>query len=585
MRVIHSSFKTRPLQILSLGIVVVLTVGIFVTINQIQKRQNTQGDAAATNINFNLGAESRIFTAAQFNKGSYPDTHTSFIKDATNQFRVFMAAGRDMYLFTGTNGNDLVPFGGGANPKAVLGPSFVEGAPDENYASAGEVFVDPTNPNRLLAFYHGENHCAQGWTTFVASILLASSLDGGQTWTRNGEVISGFNEQPCASAGRPTGAGELSAIKIGSYYYIYFITWAPGIADEIHMARVPVDQIFNPSAYQKWNNGSFSTPGIGGTSTAVMKRDANQGMTFVSNPGVSWNTYLQSYLSIARANNGFYFYTSPDGINWSTPKKIAGTDSYIYPSLMDFSQNSDMTTDQNFELWYGRTIPEGYHVAFRKPVTLTADNVPANTSTPTPVAATATSTPTPLTTPFTDITYTLTITVPANTPAGTYKIMAGLYNTTTTVRMILNPGPGVINEGSNRYTTGTLAVNTTPPAAPNGSGPEPAIPAIFLTTPSVISAQPGQTITLNFNWRLNSIPPNTQAFVHFVNSAGAVAFQADHPISTSTNPADLDKNGQVNVIDLSILLSNFGTTNTIADINKDGTVNVVDLSMFLSNFN
>src|SRR6185503_11693441 len=47
-------------------------------------------------------------------------------------------------------------------------------------------------------------------------------------------------------------------------------------------------------------------------------------------------------------------------------------------------------------------------------------------------------------------------------------------------------------------------------------------------------------------------------------------------------PGDLNNDNTVNIQDLSILLSNYNTTNTSADINNDGTVNVLDLSILLS---
>jgi hypothetical protein len=47
---------------------------------------------------------------------------------------------------------------------------------------------------------------------------------------------------------------------------------------------------------------------------------------------------------------------------------------------------------------------------------------------------------------------------------------------------------------------------------------------------------------------------------------------------------DLNNDGTVNVFDLSILLSDWGTNNATADINKDGTVNIFDLSILLSNW-
>jgi hypothetical protein len=49
-------------------------------------------------------------------------------------------------------------------------------------------------------------------------------------------------------------------------------------------------------------------------------------------------------------------------------------------------------------------------------------------------------------------------------------------------------------------------------------------------------------------------------------------------------PGDLNNDNTVNVTDLSILLSNYGTTNTNADINNDGSVNVLDLSILLSHY-
>jgi dockerin type I repeat protein len=47
---------------------------------------------------------------------------------------------------------------------------------------------------------------------------------------------------------------------------------------------------------------------------------------------------------------------------------------------------------------------------------------------------------------------------------------------------------------------------------------------------------------------------------------------------------DLNSDNTVNVTDLSILLSNYGTANTAADINLDGTVDILDLSALLSHY-
>jgi hypothetical protein len=47
---------------------------------------------------------------------------------------------------------------------------------------------------------------------------------------------------------------------------------------------------------------------------------------------------------------------------------------------------------------------------------------------------------------------------------------------------------------------------------------------------------------------------------------------------------DLNNDNSVNITDLSILLSDYGTSNAAADINGDSTVNITDLSILLSNY-
>jgi len=49
-------------------------------------------------------------------------------------------------------------------------------------------------------------------------------------------------------------------------------------------------------------------------------------------------------------------------------------------------------------------------------------------------------------------------------------------------------------------------------------------------------------------------------------------------------PGDLNNDNTVNITDLSVLLSNYGTASSSADINGDGTVNVLDMSILLSHY-
>jgi len=56
--------------------------------------------------------------------------------------------------------------------------------------------------------------------------------------------------------------------------------------------------------------------------------------------------------------------------------------------------------------------------------------------------------------------------------------------------------------------------------------------------------------------------------------------------SSAATIADTDLNGDgvVNLTDMSMLLSNFNTANTVGDIDHNGTVNLTDLSMLLTNY-
>ncbi|MBX4197188.1 hypothetical protein KW801_01370 [Candidatus Saccharibacteria bacterium] len=65
------------------------------------------------------------------------------------------------------------------------------------------------------------------------------------------------------------------------------------------------------------------------------------------------------------------------------------------------------------------------------------------------------------------------------------------------------------------------------------------------------------------------------------NSSAAATLTA---ATVTAKPGDLNGDNAVNITDLSILLSNWNTTNAVADINKDGIVNIFDLSILLSNY-
>ena len=81
----------------------------------------------------------------------------------------------------------------------------------------------------------------------------------------------------------------------------------------------------------------------------------------------------------------------------------------------------------------------------------------------------------------------------------------------------------------------------------------------------------------------------TAASVHIYEIADSSIAVSPSPTTTITptpsgKTGDLNKDGQVNIFDLSILLSHWGTADATSDVNHDGTVNIFDLSTLLSHW-
>jgi len=74
------------------------------------------------------------------------------------------------------------------------------------------------------------------------------------------------------------------------------------------------------------------------------------------------------------------------------------------------------------------------------------------------------------------------------------------------------------------------------------------------------------------------------AFLLIFAIVGATVLLITRAAPNPNLKGDLNGDNNVNITDLSILLTNYGTSNAAADINSDGTVNILDLSILLSNY-
>ncbi len=351
--------------------------------------------------------------------GSLPDTHTSMVWTGPNQVALFFSSEVRGYVFKGSSLDSLQPLAttNGA-PVAQLMPSG--SGFDSEYAAFGTVMPGPSG--ELVGFYHAEMCDRHNYT---ASIGVATSTDGGTTWQRKGRVITGRNASDSCAKTRPSGAGQPSAVRVGEYVYVYFTDWNDKYPDTMHLARAPFSQMTQASAWQKWSNGSFSTPGIGGDSQPILERPAPVDRSvYISNPGVSYNTYLKKYLLTFTTNDGFYITTSSDAIHFDAPKLIPlyypqlnsqvekGDVWYGYLSLISHTETTSRTSNATGYIYYAKGVwgVDSHHL-MRRPFTISItgaapppSSTPQPTATPSPAGSGRTTTgpaltPTPVLTP------------------------------------------------------------------------------------------------------------------------------------------------------------------------------------------
>ena len=97
------------------------------------------------------------------------------------------------------------------------------------------------------------------------------------------------------------------------------------------------------------------------------------------------------------------------------------------------------------------------------------------------------------------------------------------------------------------------------------------------------------SLPYSYSWDTNIVSNGphmilAKAFDVSGNVGTSISLATSVSNGSSGNPADINNDGNVDVTDLSILLSNWNTSDTTADINNDGEVNIFDLSILLSNW-
>lgn len=221
----------------------------------------------------------------------------------------------------------------------------------------------------LLAFVHEERMAGSGGVEGNAEgrtrIGLAWSSDHGNTWSYLGRIVSPYGDpQPMNIQGLPY------VVKDG-YFYIYYIDSIDGSAGSIGIgiSRASVASVIvaaktgslGNGLWQKYRNGGFSTPSLGGEPTVI---DPST-MWGVTHTQAAYSSHTGKYylpltqMTWSGADSFVKLYESSDAIHWSLSKVVAneGANSlrpsagYQYCSVVDRDGQLNAQVGQFFHIY------------------------------------------------------------------------------------------------------------------------------------------------------------------------------------------------------------------------------------------
>lgn len=270
-----------------------------------------------------------------------PDGHISLLPDA-DRLQMYWA-GSTSYRTLGVSLDKM------KSPRAVLSPGR-SGEFDNGGAWLFAVFRQ--NEHQLLGFYHAEDHefSADPGSEFMAwkSIACCTSNDNGDTWRKQGPIITSATPKPAA----PTwgGCGDCCVVRDKAND-----RWICFYQEHFLMMAVSSDPDGLPGTWKKYSNGRFTSPGLGGRSTPITGLTQFPG----GNPSVTFNTFLNRWLMVwgtwdthSPYPNSIWISTSEDLLDWSLPKvvvKATGSERNWYPTLLG---DTDQSGGQAMSLCY-----------------------------------------------------------------------------------------------------------------------------------------------------------------------------------------------------------------------------------------
>jgi hypothetical protein len=178
----------------------------------------------------------------------------------------------------------------------------------------------------LLMVYHAEIPTVTT-QSFYSVLALASSSNGGKSWTDLGEIIRTNQAYRTDMDGFDIGDSTLVVSPDSKYFYIYFPDWLANgtthwgnTVTPVSVARAPIASVLQAAfgskphavAFQKFYDGWHLEQGLGGYS-----KDLNPQTPYGGNLQVAYNADLYRYQMLINAGVVIYYSESPNGMSWS----------------------------------------------------------------------------------------------------------------------------------------------------------------------------------------------------------------------------------------------------------------------------
>lgn len=289
------------------------------------------------------------------------DGEASYIKDGNDIWMLYSEYTKDGTVqhkrFKGTSLDDLQE-----QENGHFDNTFDKPHGDDKYWLCG-LWADPDS-DKWYALIHDEYNYSTP-PSHVRNIQLAESNDKGITWTNKGVILTSDDPDdlylcPGRYAGFGSGDQKLFVDERSGYFYLYYMNgWIDrvdgnfykNIYKTVNVARAPISGKMAPGTWQKWYNGEWSQPGIGGHDSPLFNPPSTA--TFVT-----YNTYLDRYVAFGmKKPGGEGFISTCTDINlqnWTEPVKFMDAkDMHWYQWVIDPKTADRHTTGKTFRLYGG----------------------------------------------------------------------------------------------------------------------------------------------------------------------------------------------------------------------------------------